>query len=406
METSGGERFASLAEVPRCVHTDHTAMWSAREQQDLAVWADQLQALGDPLGELITASIMADELERGHDTKRLTTVREHVARLERELRGPLLAEILETLPQLELSWTRGVLTSLRLVVLRLDRPADELFEALRELLSLPLARFVRQLRVDVHGSDWRPLHRELPGLLVDPRVLARPWSLILGRPPTNQRSQLRPGQAALGPRPDDVDELVALERGLRCLYVDGKRVMLPWQRGDKGARLRAAASLAERNPDMTRLARALWDPSLRVRLKVIDTLPLLGVEAAPFVADLLLVDRGELHWLTRVREVLATLARNPELVGAVAHNFSADQPRCAGWLAASPLAVAREAEVRLRGMVSSPGRNTARAEFEHAQRQLAHRGRERGLSRMLDRRTPGSAPLLARLDRWLRTSSR
>jgi hypothetical protein len=195
------------------------------------------------------------------------------------------------------------------------------------------------------------------------------------------------------------------------LFLDGVRIELPWQRGDKGTRKRAAASLADGRHDeattMTRLARALWDPSLRVRLQIIDTLPLIGTDAAAFVAELLLVERGQLEWLTRVREVLDTLARNPKIVSAVALNFTADQTRCASWLAASPLAVARQAVPRIEAMLQARARGHSTLD-DAAQRELGaalitirRRNDERQHWRTFDQRNPTSQPLLARLRRWL-----
>ena len=382
-------------------------MWSEREREELAVWADRLQAQGEPLGELVATSLLAEAASdppRGHE---LTLVRERLRELQATVRDPIIAELFADHPELEPSWEHGMIVSLRVV----DHPSASPFranDAVRKLLRLPVARFLRHIRVDARVSDWALLHRELPALLAEPDVIARPWSIVLGRAPRHLRRQTR--LAALDPEHRrQLHALIDPGRGLRSLFLDGARIDLPWQRGDKGARKHAAAALADGRErasttvSMTRLARALWDPSLRVRLQIIDTLPLLGTDAAAFVAELLLVDRGQLEWLTRVREVLNILARNPKIVSAVALNFTADQTRCASWLAASPLAVACQAAPRIEAMLQAPRASTldgaARRELGAALTTIQRRSEERQHWRSFDQRTPTSQPLLARLRR-------
>ncbi|PRQ09920.1 hypothetical protein [Enhygromyxa salina] len=397
-------------------------MWSEREREDLSVWADRLQADGEPLGELVATSLLAEAVAQAEPNTatpaqryghKLTRLRERVHELEARVRDPIIAELFADYPELEPSWEHGMVVSLR-VVEHPGIPPSRAGDSVRKLLRLPVARFLRHVRVDARMSG--PLHHQLPALLAEPDVVARPWSVVLGQAPRHLRRQTR--LAALAP--DHQRQLRALidpDRGLRSLFLDGARVELPWQPGDKGTRKRAAASLARRHAPactatrMTRLSRALWDPSLRVRLQIIDTLPLIGTEAAAFVAELLLVERGQLEWLTRVREVLDTLARNPEIVSAVALNFTADQTRCASWLAASPLAVAHQAVPRIEAMLAclrargrdpSTDDDAARRELEAALLTIRRRNDERLRWRSFDPRSPTSQPLLARLRRWLR----
>src|SRR5690606_16511044 len=273
----------------------------------------------------------------------------------------------------------------------------------------PVARFLRYLRVDARELDWAPIHREVPSLLVEPEVVARPWVVILGAAPRHMRRRASSYVLELD---QGLDTLVAPQRGLRSLFFDTARIELPWQRGDKGTRLRAAAALAHPHPQLdgptrlTQLSRALWDPSLRVRLQILDALPLLGVEAAPMIPELLLVERGELGWVTRVREVLDTLGRNPAVVEAVARNFTADQTRCAGWLAASPLAVARTAAPRIAAMLHRPQgprplEGWARRELDQAYRRMDYRDALQREARSLDSRSATGQPLLRRIRRWI-----
>lgn len=380
------------------------------------MWADHLQSAGEPLGELVATSLLAESVgateQYGH---KLIVLRERLRELEATVRDPIIAELFTDYPELEPSWKHGMVVSLRIVdppqssAPRAGESPLRAGESVRKLLRLPVARFLRHIRVDARASHWTLLHRELPALLTEPDVVARPWSVVLGPAPRHLRRQTR--LAALDPRYQrQLRALVDPDRGLRSLFLDGARVELPWQRGDKGTRKRAAASLADGRHDeaatLTQLARALWDPSLRVRLQIIDTLPLLGTEAAAFVAELLLVERGQLEWLTRVREVLDTLARNPKIVSAVALNFTADQTRCASWLAASPLAVAHQAAPRIEAMLGARAPSTldaaARRELEAALSAIRRRHDERQHWRSFDGRNPTSRPLLGRLRRWLK----
>jgi hypothetical protein len=205
-----------------------------------------------------------------------------------------------------------------------------------------------------------------------------------------------------------IEALLDPQRGLRSLFLDTVRVELPWHHGDKGTRRRAAQRLVERarldDPiTLTRLARALWDPSLRVRLEILDVVPLLGVHAAPLVPELLLVERGELEWVTRVREVLDTLSRNPAIVEAVACNFAADQTRCARWLAASPLLVARRAAPRIETMLSRSAASEGwiHRELGEARRRMDYRESRQREAQSLDSRSPVGQPLFRRLRRLL-----
>ncbi|KIG12063.1 diguanylate cyclase/phosphodiesterase [Enhygromyxa salina] len=403
-------------------------MWSERERDELAVWADRLQAEGEPLGELVGTSLLAEAVAQAEPNTaapahryghKLTRLRDRVRELEASVRDPIIAELFTDYPELEPSWEHGMIVALRVV----DRPGGSTFRAVdpvRKLLRLPVARFLRHIRVDARASG-HGLHVQIPALLAEPGVVARPWSVVLGRAPRHLRRQTR--LAALDPHHQgQLRALVDPERGLRSLFLDGVRIALPWQPGDKGARKRAAASLADRptpastETSMTRLSRALWDPSVRVRLQIIGTLPLIGTDAAAFVAELLLVERGELEWLTRVREVLDTLARNPKIVSAVALNFTADQTRCASWLAASPLAVAHQAVPRIEAMLAcldardpgpgpapgpGPRDDDARRELSAALATIRRRHDERLRWRSFDGRNPTARPLLTRLRRWL-----
>jgi hypothetical protein len=379
-------------------------MWSDRERDELSVWADALQAKGDALGELITTSLQLESQAAPGDTATLTPLRARLAELQAEVNGPIEALFAE-FPELEPTWEHGLVVALRVVDHPLERQLGQRpLDSLARLLRLPVTRFLRYLRVDARARDWSPIHASVAAILVEPEVVARPWVVILGAPPRHMR---RRGPAhAFGRAVPELDPLVALDRGLRSLFLDTVRLELPWQAGDKGARLQAARRMSARpqldDPQfVTRLARAVWDPSLRVRLEILDVVPLLGIQAAPLVPELLLVERGELQWISRVREVLDTLGRNPQIVDAVARNFTADQTRCARWLAASPLLVAQQAGPRIASMLERPGPSVvwARRELEDARRRIAYHVAQHREAQSLDSRSPTGQPLFRRLRR-------
>jgi hypothetical protein len=383
-------------------------MWTEREREELSVWADELQARGEQLGELVTTSLLLET--RSLDDDETLALQARVLELEAEVRQPLIDELFDGFPELEPTWEHGMIVALRVVDHPLGRSLGQrALDSLRRLLRLPVARFLRYLRVDARELDWTTIHREVPAMLVEPEVLARPWMVVLGAPPRHMR---RRSPIRVLDLDDALSSLIAPRRELRSLFLDTVRVELPWHRGDKGTRLRAAERLANLGPNeriddplrLTRLARALWDPSLRVRLRALDALPLLGVHAAALVPELLLVERGQFEWVTRVREVLDTLSRNPALVDAVAANFTVDQTRCAGWLAASPLEVARKAAPRIEAMLRRPRalESWAQRELDHALRAMNHRSALQREGRSLDSRSPTGLPVLRRLRRWLR----
>jgi hypothetical protein len=383
-------------------------VWTERERDELSVWADQLQAQGEALGELVTTSLLL-ESRGGPDTEETRALRARVFDLETEICRPMVDEVFGGFPELEPTWEHGMVVALRVVDHPLGRRLGQrALDSLHRLLRLPVAQFLRYLRVDARELDWTPIHREVPAMLIEADVVARPWVVVLGAPPRHMRRRSPARVLDVG---GALENLIDVQRGLRSLFLDTVRVELPWHRGDKGTRQRAAGRLSsaimngrlDDPSNLTRLARALWDPSLRVRLRVLDALPLLGVHAAAFVPELLLVERGQFEWVTRVREVLDTLSRNPAIVEAVALNFTADQTRCAGWLAASPLAVARRAAPRIEGMLYGPRpiEGWARRELEQARRGLNHRASMQREAASLDSRSPTGQPLLRRIRRWL-----
>jgi hypothetical protein len=329
-------------------------MWTDREAEELSVWADDLQRRGDPWGELVATSLAAEASEvAGH---RMLLER-RVAQLERDVLEPRVRPLLDGFPGIRPIWEHGALVGLR--VLDLQHPAPEaVLECLTAWLSLPAARFLWMLRIEAPARPWRKIHEETLPRLLDPDVVARPRVIVLGALPRHV-SLLR-AQAESDPPspfgPVSVD-LVAPERGLLLLIVDQRRVDLPWAVGGEGRRVQAFARLEaaiRAGPrrlsarDRTLLARALWDRSERVRLFALDCLGELGVEAAPLVPDLMLVDDATQDWRERAGAALAKLAAQPEVVARVAHNFVHEQVGALRWL--QTLELDHRARVRIVAM--------------------------------------------------------
>jgi hypothetical protein len=307
-------------------------MWTTSELDDLAVWADDLQSRGDPWGELVATSLAAKACEYPELRVQLDA---RVAELERDVLRARVQPILDGFPGIRATWQHGALVGLRVTELVVKSTAPML-ERVAALLRLPAARFLWLLSTELRTSTSVWSSREILPLLLEPEIVARPRMLILDDPIRHvvRRIPADPfGEAAV--------RITDPARGLLGLSISQARIDLPWARGDKGSRVQAFARLDARIRaapqrlsvrDRTLLGRALWDRSLRVRLAALDCLGVLGVEAAPFVPDLLLVNHSQVEWLDRAREVLAKLREQPEVVACVAENFLAEQVGALRWL--------------------------------------------------------------------------
>lgn len=116
------------------------------------VYADWLQSQGDPRGELIALQHAAQQAS-GDEA---TALKRKVSALLRKYRGFLLGDLAEALEseELKVSWHLGFIKSARLG--KKDYDSDfNVEEALKKLLTLPSARFLRELTIGMvdFGSD-------------------------------------------------------------------------------------------------------------------------------------------------------------------------------------------------------------------------------------------------------------
>jgi len=129
-------------------------VWTEREREELSVWADQLQARGEALGELVTTSLLLESrLLSSHggapDSEENRALRARVFDLETEVCRPMVDEVFDGFPELEPTWEHGMVVALRVVDHPLGRRLGQrALESLHRLLRLPVARFLRYLRVD------------------------------------------------------------------------------------------------------------------------------------------------------------------------------------------------------------------------------------------------------------------
>jgi hypothetical protein len=306
---------------------------------ELSVWADELQSRDDPWGELAATSLA---LERETDPELADPLAARLRELEADVMLPRLGPDLGKRPGVVPTWQHGALVGLSL-------GNREVLEWTRELLRLPAARFLWFLRVDLSKSMQIHDHFQMLRLVLDDRVEVRPRVLVLGSPPrhSGRRSTVDPftpspsRRMTRRSRQDLAGSLAPHATELRSLFVQSERYGLSWAKGDAGTRmqhfeplaLRIRADPARCSPaDQTALARALWDPSVRIQIAALECVLELGADAAPFVPELALVDRGDPQWCERVQQALAWMANQPEIVARVATDFVAEQVGALRWL--------------------------------------------------------------------------
>jgi hypothetical protein len=339
------------------------------EREDLAIWADQLQARGEPLGELIAISLRADEISRRRadaDAAQVARLHTLALTLRLSLAEQLLGPGIGELPQLRLRWQHGVVRAIHL-----DRndaaapPAPDLvLEVLVDLLRRPALRFLDQLHLAaLFPDDGSRFERELLRALAHPECIARPRRLVLGPMPRKFRRLLRwdappPELTCLPP----AELTAAADHGLTWMIRWGRVQSLPWAAGDHGTRLQRLDRLLARPwlPAHARvLERSIWDTSAKVRRRIITALPELPDDMASAILAVLAVNLdGQRSFGDIVeRSVTRIASARPSWVACATHNFSDDEAWVPRWLAGlgrRSRAAARLAIPRITGMLARP----------------------------------------------------
>lgn len=334
-------------------------MWPG-ERERLAVWADELQARGHALGEVVALSLQAEQL--GESEQAQVLAREAEARrvgLALELLGPGF----EQFPQARLRWQCGVVRALVLGdwSSQAEISIAQITALLLSALQRPVFQWLEHLEINYHSTflQERELFEAIYDPTTDPATHAQPRRVVFGGMPRSfRRIRVSRGRVSLHVRELEFEPAVA--RGLTW-YLHWDQVQaLPWASGDAGSRLAALEQLLAGPWSDTlarRLACACWDPSLRVRRRVLEVLPQLPDEAAPMLLPVLAMHRDGQRVFGDVVERCVTriAAERPTWVAAVAEEFGHDEEWVARWLAGvgrRSRTQARAAIPRIAGMLA------------------------------------------------------
>ncbi|PRQ09921.1 hypothetical protein ENSA7_03360 [Enhygromyxa salina] len=329
------------------------------------MWADHLQARGDPLGELVALSLRVDEVRRREpDATELAPIESQAEQLRLSLAEQLLGPGVGELPRLRLRWQHGVVRAVKLdpVTSGHADPPRVIVEVIAALVRRPALRFLDQLHL---GALAPAREHELLDALTHPQCQARPRRVVLGRMPGQFRRLLRadtrpPAHHAPSPPPLSRPLLEAVaEAGVTWLVRWGWVQSLPWTAGDHGVRRQKLDALLEQpwSPALGRVfERAIWDTSLQVRRRILAALPTLGDGVAPALLAALAVDLDRHRRFGDLveRSLTRAASTHPSWVAGVAQNFSEDEPWVARWLAGQgqrSRSAARPAIPRIAGML-------------------------------------------------------
>jgi hypothetical protein len=329
------------------------------EREALAVWADELQARGDRLGELIATNLRAEQVAAEHGL-------EHAAELARaaeairldsieDLLGPAIGE----LPRLRLRWQLGVVRGLYLDGTHGPHPSPQLvLEVVAKLLRRPVLRFLDDLYLEAVLTREPGIERELLHELSSREVVARPRRIVVGSMPRRFRQPrgIPEGLRLVSrgfPQPEQFES--ALARGLTWYGAWGRVTTMPWARGDHGTRLQKLEQMLARpwtDSLAAPIAASIWDTSLAIRRRTLEALPSLPDALAPALRSVLAIDlHGEavfgdlaLRCATRIA------AERPNWVASVAETFGLHEPWVALWLSELRRPEARRAIPRIHAM--------------------------------------------------------
>jgi hypothetical protein len=246
------------------------------ERESLRVWADALEAAGDPRGRLIAI----EHAIREHPERRVELARatnEHLAQHADPMMVGAAAPLLSGSGVLELEWRSGLLYGATLDTRRTLKADLGAHELVLPLLSAPMAKTLRRLTVRVrHTFQVDLVLREL-----DKTREPRPLEEIAIAPGPRPR---RISDAA--PRSWDATKYPRT----RSLVVDDTAIALPlggWGRVDPDE-VRRAHSPAQRY-DRWLLGRALTAADADIRFAALERIAALGPAAFMFVETLLVL---------------------------------------------------------------------------------------------------------------------
>jgi hypothetical protein len=329
------------------------------EREVVAVWADELQARGDRLGDVIAVHLRADQLaaDPEHASERIEITRAAEAlRLGaiEHLLGPAIGE----LPRLRLRWQLGLVRGVYLDATSAAHPPAQLvLEVVAKLLRRPVLRFLDDLQLEAVVPDTG-IERALLNELATSDVVARPRRIVLGSMPRSFRQQLPFGRMTPTPRTVVLELKSALGRGLLWYGAWGHVRPLPWATGDAGSRVqRIERLLAQPWTDALPypIAASLWDTSLKVRRRTLDALPSLPDTLARTLPSVLALDLHGARVFGDIAQrcIERVVNERPHWVASVADSFSTNEPWIAVWLAelAKRHPQARRAVPRVRSMI-------------------------------------------------------
>jgi hypothetical protein len=343
---------------------DYTGgMWLPWERARLTVFADELQARGDPLGERIASSLAAEtctdpKVRAGLDARiaELDALASPIHRSgRRRARAGEGGEVDELVRAIEIYTVRrehGVVVALERARLRhrgnrreLDKYTRDKEKPLLELLGHRELQFVHTLEFPI---EWFRGTRTLP--LLGPWLLERfpqlrPRVIRVGyeyATPHRVQDRLRARHLWAQDMPPECRELVEPRRGLLVATepyggISLARVSAAAHNKDRAMQLEATLRKGVLDPlGFTRLARALWDTSSAVREVAYPAIAQLGVEAAAVIPDLLLLTpTRDPVWTDQIARALDLLGRRPAIVEATAPALNLAISTHRDWLATS-----------------------------------------------------------------------
>jgi len=322
-------------------------------------WAEELEAVGDVLGDRIKRSLDAPTGSSFGVRAKLSLEATQAAQRGQ---GQAAVALLRQLGGFEALWQHGVIVRLRPRLYAEEvAPEPRTVERLYELLNEPIARFLQELAlpggwiVQASGSA-RSLVAVLERAGIRLRVLRLGEASELRAFREDQRRDAAGIEALSG-----VEALARLlnasggEGGSAGVLDPSSREMLHPSRGllmfcwhgismplwcvgaadnpTRAARVQAWLDRPEPTAmALTLVARGLWDRSSRVRERALGGLDRLGLVAAALVPELLRVRREASAWSRALYDSIDGLTQDPACVDAFVPRLRVDEPAHLRWL--------------------------------------------------------------------------